>query len=223
MYSDTVLYVKQKPRLSRRESQEQTRANLIEAAEQVFIRSGFEGASVEHIAETAGYSRGAFYSNFADKEALFLAVLDKRRLDTTRAVAGIFSREPDPARRLEAVRDWYREQWRHREWITLKAEFLLRALRSRALRAQLADLWRHELESYSELVARYHSEAGLALGGRPHAIALALQAMAQGLGITAFVDSGGRHEKEFDAAADLVFDGLVRTHIGLLGQASAKG
>jgi len=46
-------------RLAQQESKEVTRMRLIEAVERVFIRKGFEGASVEEISETAGYSRGA--------------------------------------------------------------------------------------------------------------------------------------------------------------------
>ena len=44
-----------------------TRRRLIEAAERLFVRKGFDEASVEEISETAGYSRGAFYSNFDNK------------------------------------------------------------------------------------------------------------------------------------------------------------
>ena len=44
-----------------------THRRLIEAAERLFVRKGFDEASVEEISETAGYSRGAFYSNFDNK------------------------------------------------------------------------------------------------------------------------------------------------------------
>ncbi|MGH2720306.1 MAG: TetR/AcrR family transcriptional regulator, partial [Actinomycetota bacterium] len=63
-------------RLTREESRARTRALLIEAAGKVFAERGFTAASVEEIAGLAGFSRGAFYSNFASKDDLFLAVLD---------------------------------------------------------------------------------------------------------------------------------------------------
>ncbi len=66
--------MKARKRLTRQESKEVTRKRLIEAAERLFIRKGFNNASVEEISEMAGYSRGAFYSNFDDKEQIFLAV-----------------------------------------------------------------------------------------------------------------------------------------------------
>ena len=57
---------------------------LIEAAERLFIRKGFDDASVEEISEMAGYSRGAFYSNFDNKEQVFLAVIDHRTAQSPR-------------------------------------------------------------------------------------------------------------------------------------------
>src|SRR5689334_187299 len=51
---------------------EHTRNLLLDAAEEVFTAKGFEGASLDEIAETAGYTRGAIYKHFADKAELFL-------------------------------------------------------------------------------------------------------------------------------------------------------
>ena len=65
-------------RLTRDERKAQTRADLLAAARRVFLRRGFHGASLDEIAEEAGYTKGAVYSNFADKDALFLALLDER-------------------------------------------------------------------------------------------------------------------------------------------------
>jgi AcrR family transcriptional regulator len=54
-----------------------TREALLDAATEVFVRRGFEGSSLEEIAETAGFTRGAIYKNFDGKEDLFLAVFDR--------------------------------------------------------------------------------------------------------------------------------------------------
>ncbi|MGB8405251.1 MAG: TetR family transcriptional regulator [Mycobacterium sp.] len=55
----------------------QTREMLVNAAEEVFARKGFGAASLDDIAEAAGYTKGAIYKHFATKEDLFLAVGDK--------------------------------------------------------------------------------------------------------------------------------------------------
>lgn len=208
-YLDTIVYVNRTRRLTRRESQEVTRARLIEAAERVFIRFGFDAASVEQIAEAAGFSRGAFYSNFADKDSLFLAVLNKRRLETAKAVEEIFLQNPDAAQRLRAVRDWYVTQWQQKQWITLRTEFQLRALRNRAVRTRLARILRQELETYSALVAQYFAQAGTAMADRPETIALSLVAMAEGLGSIALVDAEWASGLGFAEAPNLVFNRLL--------------
>lgn len=63
--------------LSRAEQQDRTRVALVQAAEVVFARDGFHGASLDSIAREAGYSKGAIYSNFDSKADLFLAVMDR--------------------------------------------------------------------------------------------------------------------------------------------------
>ncbi len=65
-------------RLSRQQQKQRTRERLLLAAETVFRRNGFHQATVEGIAEEAGYSKGAFYANFKDKEELFLALVEMR-------------------------------------------------------------------------------------------------------------------------------------------------
>jgi TetR/AcrR family transcriptional regulator, transcriptional repressor of aconitase len=62
-------------RLTREESRAQTRLHLLESARVLFARQGFEGTSVDHVTENAGYSRGAFYSNFETMEALMIALI----------------------------------------------------------------------------------------------------------------------------------------------------
>lgn len=79
---------------------EQTRARLLDAAHSLFGEVGMDAASVEMICERAGFTRGAFYSNFESKEELFLALITQladekieqvagrvRDLDTTQAAA----------------------------------------------------------------------------------------------------------------------------------------
>ncbi len=65
-------------RLTRGEKQAETRREILNAAAAVFIRSGFQGASVEEITAEAGFTRGAFYSNFESKEQLFVELLHDR-------------------------------------------------------------------------------------------------------------------------------------------------
>jgi AcrR family transcriptional regulator len=65
------------PRLTREQKRAQTRLQLLEAAANVFARRGYHAASVDEVAEEAGFTVGALYSNFAGKQDLFLAMLDE--------------------------------------------------------------------------------------------------------------------------------------------------
>ena len=123
--------MKARKRLTRQESKEVTRMRLIEAAETLFIRKGFDDTSVDEISEMAGYSRGAFYSNFDDKEQVFLAVIDRRRPQS--AIDDIFQQISEPAERIAAVREWFSNQWRLKDFIALRMEFSRRAMRDRSV------------------------------------------------------------------------------------------
>ena len=85
-------------RLTRAESRERTRALIVDAATDLFLRDGFQVTSLEQIGEEAGFTRGAVYSNFPSKTAMGIAVIDE-----------LYERE---AARLEAALERDRERRR---------------------------------------------------------------------------------------------------------------
>ena len=112
-------------------------------------------------------------------------------------------------KRLQAVRDWYVSQEQQRPWIILETEFNLRALRNRAVKKRLAELWRQELETYTALVAQHFSELGRPAIGRPGAIALSLMAIVHGLGRLSLIDTDRDARARFAEARSLVFNRLM--------------
>lgn len=83
-------------------SRENTRARLLDAAAEVFAEVGLDAASVEAVCDRAGFSRGAFYSNFASKGELFLALVERsssQKLDLVADRVRALDRTatPDPA------------------------------------------------------------------------------------------------------------------------------
>ena len=68
-------------RLDRRAMKERTRERLLDAAAVVFARRGIEAASLDEVAEAAGYTKGAIYSNFSSKTDLIAALMDRRIID----------------------------------------------------------------------------------------------------------------------------------------------
>ena len=191
--------MKARKRLTRQESKEVTRRRLIEAAERTFVRKGFDDASVEEISEMAGYSRGAFYSNFDDKEQVFLAVIDRCR---PKALDDILQQISEPAERIAAVREWFSNQWRLKDFIVLRMEFARRAMRDRSVRKHLADLRRRELETYAASVGRCLGATDGVPADRIEVVALVLLAVAHGLGSLA-IDIEPEWEHMYTEAAKL--------------------
>jgi AcrR family transcriptional regulator len=84
-------------RLTRAEAKARTRELLLEAAARTFARKGYAGASVEEIAEDAGFSIGALYSNFSGKEELFLALMTGRANSRVSDTAQVLEEHFPPA------------------------------------------------------------------------------------------------------------------------------
>ena len=149
--------------LKRRRSN--TRARLLEGALEVLAERGFHGASVEDICERAGFTRGAFYSNFASKEELVLALF---QATTDRLLEQIEALLPDlanqPGTLLDAVLGLLDETAPdRRQWHLISTEFTLHALRdpeaAEALNTQRA-MFR---ESLTKLVEQITETSGLEL------------------------------------------------------------
>ena len=161
----------------------------------------------------AGYSRGAFYSNFENKEQIFLEVIDHRR---PKALDEIFHQASGHAERFAALREWFSNQWRLKDFIALRMEFARKALRDRSVRKHLAEFRRREFETYAASVARYLGAADGVPADRPELVALVLLAVAQGLGCLA-IDTEPESERMYTEAAKLVFDRLSASQITNLG------
>src|SRR5439155_16585739 len=118
-----------------------TRSHLLAAAAEVFAERGFHAATLDQIADAAGFSKGAVYSNFASKDDLFLALIHERSEAMIAEYAAIdqAAHEGGPAQ-IAALADVYlrREPDLSKEW-ALAAEFDLWAMRNPDLQKQLVE------------------------------------------------------------------------------------
>ena len=143
---------------TRRQKQAETRSSLLRSASKLFCRHGLEGASVEEVAQDAGYTKGAFYSNFKSKEELFLVMLDEKfgaeleRIDHELAGTG----EPGDEARRAAV-DFMQYVHRDPEWPRLYFEFVAYAARSEGFREELATRQRGLRSRLAEVYRRWAS------------------------------------------------------------------
>src|SRR5688500_5885266 len=106
-----------------------TRANLLEAAFSVFAAKGFGHVSIEEVCEAAGYTRGAFYSNFAGLDELFFALYTERAELIAEQVAGALAQD-GPGLDVPAAVDRVTEVLLlDRDWLLVKTDFLVHAAR----------------------------------------------------------------------------------------------
>lgn len=167
-------------RLTREESRRRTRTLLLDAAERVFARRGYRGASVDEIAEEAGFSKGAVYSNFANKEELFLGLLDRRRVGHAASADGA-ARTRDGLARLAAPAD--PEAW---EWGLLTLEFFLYAAREPTVRERLAAAFEDQRVELARLLGEGRRPGAPVFS--PRDLATVALALGTGLGVQAVLD-----------------------------------
>src|SRR5271165_7040222 len=107
----------------------ETQARLLNAAEEVFLRDGYEAAQLDEIAATAGRSKGAVYTHFKSKEDLFLALFENRTRDYVERLVTSLRKCASPKESMETFREFYVGLASDRTWPILTMEFKLFALR----------------------------------------------------------------------------------------------
>ena len=174
-----------KQRLTRAERSAQTRAELMASARQLFLRRGFHAASLELVAEEAGFTIGAVYSRFGSKADLFLAILDERIDQLVAEVAQVAAIDQplgDHAELLAGRRMALLE--REREWFPLVLEFWSHAARDERLRREFGARHERLVGAYAGLIEADYARLGLTL----QVLARAVVAMGNGVALERLTD-----------------------------------
>jgi AcrR family transcriptional regulator len=198
-------------RLSREESRALTRARLLEAAGAAFAERGYHGASVEEITERAGYSRGAFYSNFQTKDDLFLAVLDAHiELETTALNDALTAEATTPGALLEFLQvRAVRRSGEARQWTMLWAEFWLHVVRHPELAPRLAARQHAGRTAIAQVIATRAEQLGMDLSVPADQAASIMMAVDDGLVMQEYLDPTGVPEDLRALAAVVLFRGMA--------------
>jgi AcrR family transcriptional regulator len=199
--------------LSRKERQAETRLRLLDAAEQVFLRRGLQGSSVEEITAEAGFSRGAFYSNFKSKDELFVELLQDRVYRQYAEMAEQAQEQPGtPRDRLrwgaERLRDVQKREegsWLFRLWL----ECLTQAARDEDFRKLAATFWSGNRGLLAEQTKEVYKELGSKPPLPPEQIATAMIALDIGLAVQHLVDPEEAPLDLYVPLFDLLFGRLV--------------
>jgi AcrR family transcriptional regulator len=175
-------------RMTRAESQARTRDALVQTATRAFLRDGYHTTSLDKVADEAGYSKGAVYSNFRNKHELCLAVLDSIHAEQTRLIALAMSGSTTLEERLTAFHDWAERTIGDPAWTGLEFEFATHVRRDPALRAELADREESMRALIADVITRNAEELRLSLAVPAEEAAAALLSLGVGLGVRRMVE-----------------------------------
>jgi len=168
--------------LSRAERRQQTRDDLIGAADHAFVDGGFHATSLDQIAAAAGYTKGAVYSNFASKEDLFFAVYERRAAVAEAQMVELF--EADAAAGLDRISaDTSGRVNRDDGWLAVFFEFWAHVIRHPELRGRFAAIHRRLQEPVAAALERVAAERGVELPDAALPLAVASGAMQIGLAL----------------------------------------
>lgn len=150
-------------RLTRDEKRAQTRERLLAAAAEVFNRLGYQGASLEAVADAAGYSKGAVYSNFSSKAELFGALCEAHSQASGGPELAARLRATPLAELIDGMGDLLRSQAsRDEAWDVLTIEFWLAAMRDPGLRPGVAGAYELMRREYGPVIHEKLAEEGIA-------------------------------------------------------------
>lgn len=177
-------------KLTRERRRQQTRDVLVAAATEVFARRGFDGASLEEIAENAGFTRGAIYKNFDGKEDLFFAVTDRfneQVIEAFRAIA------PDSANTKEWDFSTLAEMWRASvddfdDLFAIGKEYELYVLRNPDARERAVAHRRSQRDLVAAFIDEVAEQSGMTLRLPARTLASVILAAADGLTYAARID-----------------------------------
>lgn len=137
---------------------EATRGRLLDAARHVLAESGIQGATVEEICERAGFTRGAFYSNYESKDALVLDLFQREKdLMLGRVQAALDTELQSPAATdeetlLRVLDQFLTSQPTDRTWFLVHQEFVIHGVREREIAVVYQELWSQTRAEFAAIV-----------------------------------------------------------------------
>ena len=197
------------PRLSRSESQAQTRERLLDSAKQVFLREGYVRTTLEKVADEAGYSKGAVYSNFEGKEALFLELLQRKFQTDTKTLQQLYASVRKPEELLAAVRRYHENNIAILEFTAVAVEFVTQVSRESPYGKACAAQYAEQRRTLAELITVLAGQLGLALPTPASELATELISLTIGLAIQRSVDPSTVTAAQWGRAVEHRLKGLL--------------
>ncbi|WP_241014682.1 TetR/AcrR family transcriptional regulator [Burkholderia sp. Ac-20379] len=157
---------------------------MLAAGKRLFVERGFGATSLRDIAAEAGYTQGAFYSNFASKEALFLELMRER---STAQVGNIAAALSDPSASgediLNALDAWSKTLDAEPEWSVLGVEFKLHGGRNADFATSSQAVLDAHRDGLAYCIAQIFSRLGKVPPEPPLVLAISFMGLSQGLAL----------------------------------------
>jgi AcrR family transcriptional regulator len=196
-------------RLTRTEQREKTRVCLLEAAAKVFTRRGYDKASLDEVAEEAGFTKGAVYSNFKGKEELFLATIDAHFEERLESIKRVMQEEPDEQGTAHAAgMDFMDKLNRDPEYFALFFEFWAYAQRNPGVKKKFLPRVQRFRSALAELFEA-KTDAGLELPVPSEQLASMLIAMAAGVAMERELDPKAVPDDMYALMLQFFFRGML--------------
>jgi AcrR family transcriptional regulator len=196
-------------RLTRAERKEDTRMRLLASAARVFARRGFHAASVEEVAEDAGFSKGAVYSNFESKEDLFLAMVETRFQERLTAIRAAVAEPGAPGEQARRSGDSFIAALAaDPEWPQVFMEFWAYAQRDPSVRRRFAAQVRALRAAVAGILAARAEELGVELPLPADQLATMTFAMATGFAMERQLDPGAVPDELLGRMLEVFFAGV---------------
>ncbi|MEU3663943.1 TetR/AcrR family transcriptional regulator [Streptomyces sp. NPDC032940] len=183
-------------RVTRRRAQ--TRAKLLDAAFAVFAAKGFGRVPIEEVCEAAGYSRGAFYSNFASLDELFFALYRERAELIADQVSDALALDGPDLDVRAAVERVTEVLLLDRDWLLVKTDFLVHAARDPEVARTLLEHRARLRRAIADRLARAHARTPLpAVLGDAESAAHAVVAAYDGVTTQLLLDRDAEHARRW--------------------------
>ncbi|MFB1049840.1 TetR/AcrR family transcriptional regulator [Paraliobacillus sp. JSM ZJ581] len=175
-------------RLTNEERKQETRKMLLDSATITFSKLGFHGASVDKIAEFAGFTKGAVYTHFKSKEELFLALLEQQMHARLNTIQHIINEEKSIDHFIKKMRHFFDlDKQNNQAWSILNMEFLLYAMRNESVRKKWTDMILESVEHVSTVINNMNPKDGKQSDLSAEELAWTILSLENGMAIFHFI------------------------------------
>lgn len=145
-------------KISRDEKQIQTRLHLINAGLHLISEQGYSAVSIRNISKYAGYTQGAFYSNFSHKEEFLLTLMKSQFEQENAQLQKIMTQiDSDFSSLLEKLELWLTDFFQNDEWLKISIELQLYAAREESFATEYKQVWQTHHEQIAKILIQLFS------------------------------------------------------------------